>query len=224
MKKNLIKVLAVIFVLLLLCGCGKKEDASDSTAQSYITTEPQTTVVYNFHTEEMIISAPETNVIPSQIPESVTASEVTTQEQVSILTPVTNTPIQSAQNETTAETTEKVYEKTGEMAFSDKADNKFIKAIAGKYGVDPKNLVALYTVPENNGNMVLQFNGTTDGDGKLIRNKNTLVAIYTIDKDLNSKRASKDSNLNEYSYGEMMVMYMTTTTYIIPEFETELNG
>jgi hypothetical protein len=110
------------------------------------------------------------------------------------------------------------------MAFSDIADNRYIKAIADKYGVDSSLLVAIYTVPENDSNMVLQFNGATKADGRLQRDKSTLVAIYTIDKALNSKRASENKSLNEYPYGEMKVIYFSTTKYIMPEFEKELNG
>lgn len=224
-KKSFIKASAVLFVLLFLCGCGKKEEKPTETTQNYITTEPATAVVNNFHTEEMIFSAPETNMTVSQAPQTVTTSETPSQtqpaqQQQTVTPPSTQAPTE----QTPTETTEKVYKKTGEMAFSESSDNKFIKSVADKYGLDTKNLVVFYTVPENNGNMVLEFDGTTDSNGKLIRNKDTLVAIYTIDKDLNSKRASKNSSLNEYSYGEMMVMYMTTTKYIMPEFEAELNG
>ncbi len=105
------------------------------------------------------------------------------------------------------------------MAFSDDVNNRYISAISSKYGVDAKTLVALYTVPENDSNIVLQFDGTQNADGSLIRNKDTLIAIYSIDKSLNSKRASEDKKLNEYSYGEMKVMFISTTTYIMPEFE-----
>ena len=224
MKKNIIKAFTVLFVIMMLCGCGKKEESAETT-QNYITTEPATAVVNNFHTEEMIISAPETNMTVSQAPQTVTASETPSQAQpTQQQQTVTPSSTQAPTEQTPTETTEKVYEKTGEMAFSESSDNKFIKSVADKYGVDSKNLVVFYTVPENDGNMVLEFNGSTDSNGKPIRNKNTLVAIYTIDKNLNSKRASKDSSLNEYSYGEMMVMYMTTTTYIMPEFEAQLNG
>ena len=71
---------------------------------------------------------------------------------------------------------------------------------------------------------VSQMQSLTETLEQKYSDEDYVVAIYTIDKNLNSKRASKDSSLNEYSYGEMMVMYMTTTTYIMPEFEAELNG
>lgn len=115
-------------------------------------------------------------------------------------------------------------QKTGDMAFSDDPENKFISAVSSKYNVKAENLAVLYTVPENDANTVLEFDGSKDGNGKLIRTEDTLIAIYTIDASLNSKCASKDKSKNEYPYGEMMVMFMSVTSYIMPEFQAELNG
>ena len=122
------------------------------------------------------------------------------------------TPIEPPTESTTTPHPSISVEKTGEMAFSDQPDNRYISAIASKYGVDAKKLVALYTVPENDSNIVLEFDGTENADGSLVRNKSTLVAIYSIDRELNSKRASENKALNEYSYGEMKVMFFSTTT------------
>lgn len=225
MKKSIIKAIAVIFIVVMLCGCSSNEEKPTQTTLDYMTTEPTSEAVYNFQTEEMVVSAPETTASAVQIPETVATSALTTGEQTTQQSPtVSNAPTQAPATEAPTETTEKVYEKTGEMAFSDKADNKFIKSVANKYSVDSKNLVALYTVPENDGNMVLEFDGTTDSNGKLIRNADTLIAIYTIDKNLNSKRASEDRSLNEYSRIEMKAIFVSTTNYIMPEFEAELNG
>ena len=140
---------------------------------------------------------------------------VTTLPPATVPTP-SNIP--EAEESTTPQTT-KTIEKTGEMEFSDSADNRYIASVSQKYGVPSERLVALYTVPENDSNIVLEFDGTTNEDGILIRNKSTLIAIYSIDKALNSKRASENKTLNEYSYGEMKVMFFATTTHIMPEFE-----
>ena len=225
MKKSIIKSLAVIFILVMLCRCSSNEEKPTQTTLNYMTTEPTTQVAYNFQTEEMVVSAPETTVTAVETLQTVATSALPTGEQTTQQQPtVTNAPTQAQATEAPTETTEKIYEKTGEMAFSDKADNKFIKSVANKYSVDSKNLVALYTVPENDGNIVLEFDGTTDSNGKLIRNADTLIAIYTIDKNLNSKRASEDKSLNEYSRIEMKAIFVSTTNYIMPEFEAELNG
>ena len=223
MKKNFVKVLAVISALLMLCACNKVTASKYETNNNYSTTAPSTTSAYNFYTQAVNISIPDTSVTPSStqpVTETPVTNEVPPTQET---TAMQHAPIVTEQ-ETVAQTTEKVYEKTGEMLFSDSADNKYIKAVANKYGVDAKTLAVLYTVPDNDGNIVLQFDGSTDTDGKLIRNESTLIAIYSVDKNLNSKRASEDRSLNEYSYGEMKVMFISTTKYIMPEFQEELNG
>lgn len=223
MKKNFVKVLVIISALVILCACGKITDSKYETTDNYNTTAPSTTNTYNFYTEAINISIPETNVTPSStqpVTETPVTNEVT---QVQETPTMQQAPIVT-EKETVPQTTEKVYEKTGEMAFSDSADNKYIKAVTNKYGVEAKTLAVLYTVPDNDGNIVLQFDGSTDADGKLIRNESTLIAIYSVDKNLNSKRASEDRSLNEYSYGEMKVMFISTTKYIMPEFQDQLNG
>ncbi len=121
-----------------------------------------------------------------------------------------------------AESTSSKYNRTGVMKFSDSADNKFIKAVVQNYGVDASLLAAIYTVPDANGNMVLMFDGTTDKNGKLIRNAETLKAIYTVKKDLTCKCASEDKSLSEYSANESKVIFLTTEKYILPEYEAQL--
>ena len=217
MKKRLIQLAVIVSVLLFMCSCGKSEGFNIfGTTGEFIYQSPSSTAPYTHNTQPE-----ETSYYTEAQP---------TSEAAVVDTPTTQTTAPVTQQSPafeateTPETTEKVYEKTGEMAFSDSADNKYIKAIVSKYGVDAKNLAVLYTVPDNDGNIVLEFNGTTDSSGKLIRNKDTLITIYSIDKDLNSKRASENPSLNEYSYGEMKVMFISTTKHIMPEFEAELNG
>ena len=54
------------------------------------------------------------------------------------------------------------------MEFSDSPENKYINAVVKKYGTDPKKMVVFYTVPDGNGNIVLEFNGTTDENGNRV--------------------------------------------------------
>ena len=215
MIKRVAKSVIVAFTITLLCSCAKG-NPSDTT-DGYVYQTMPTTIPHTYETQNIDpsspIESPSSTAGFNNITESVAVTENNATQQSPALEP-TEAPT----------TTEKVYQKTGEMAFSDSADNKYIKAIVNKYGVNAKNLVALYTVPDNDGNIVLEFDGTTDSNGKLIRNKDTLISIYSIDKNLNSKRASEKLSLNEYSYGEMKVMFISTTKYIMPEFEAELNG
>ncbi len=201
MPKKLFCTLLCFIITLCLCGCGKNPDAATEISS---TTLPPAT--------ENTTQAPTT-----QEEETFQATMEQTQPTTELAT--VPTPVEPQTESTTAPKPSISVEKTGEMAFSDAADNRYIASIASKYGVDAKRLVALYTVPENDSNIVLEFDGTTNTDGSLVRNKSTLSAIYSIDKELNSKRASENNALNEYSYGEMKVMFFSTTTYIMPEFE-----
>ncbi len=219
MKKAIISLMLVLSIV-FLCSCtatiDRKEPSSESTTIIEYKTLPH-------ETQSAIVGEkPTVNVPAPGESESTTApnttAPTTTESQVSPATEVETGEI------TETPTTQKKPEKTGEMEFSDNPENKYINAVVTKYGTDPKKMVAFYTVPDGNGNIVLEFDGAKDENGRLIRNKDTLVAIYTIDKELNSKRASKDKALNEYPYGEMMVIFLTTTTHIMPEFEAELNG
>ena len=207
MSKKLFAFLLCLGVLASLCACGgnnQKEEAStqpptESFTQEEVSATSQATQTQDEVFTQEIIHLPQTTIprpVPTPTPE------------------ITQAPTQASQ-----ETTTKVYEKTGEMAYSHDPSNKFIQAVATKYSVDATYLCVLYTVPENDSNIVLQFDGTLNADGTPKRNKDTLIAIYSIDSALNSKRASEDSSLNEYSYGEMKVMFITTKKHIMPEFE-----
>lgn len=214
MAKKLICIFCSVIFILSLAGCLKNEKLNEpSTAQTtdniYTSTQDsptqavQSTGATQASASEIIITDAISETAKPIIPDTVPAPS----------------DIPDTTASTTSVQTTKTLEKTGEMAFSDDADNRYIAAIASKYGVNAESLVALYTVPENDSNIVLQFDGTKNDDGSLVRNKDTLIAIYSIDKALNSKRASEDSSLNEYSYGEMKVMFFSTTTYIMPEFK-----
>ena len=208
MFKRIICTTVCFVFIFCLCSCGKE----------------------NNETPDNVIPACSLPLNTKEYTEAPTTTAQTTQEEITFEATIVETlPItelatvptpQEPQTEiTTAPKPSISVEKTGEMAFSDQPDNRYISAITSKYGVDAKKLVALYTVPENDSNIVLEFDGSEHADGSLVRNKSTLVAIYSIDKELNSKRASEDKALNEYSYGEMKVMFFTTTTYIMTEFE-----
>ncbi len=206
--KRFFAVVTVLCAAATLLGCfGKKPTEQTPTHQL-------TTIIYR--QETLAPSVPETQYVETQaVPNGEALTEAITEvvsDTAPIMEPDTVPSAVAPQESTTMG-------KTGEMAFSDDPNNRYISAVATKYGLDSNKLVALYTVPENDSNIVLEFDGSKDSNGKLIRTDKTLVAIYSIDMALNSKCASKDTKKNEYPYGEMMVMFMTTTKYIMPEFE-----
>lgn len=224
MKKAVFKIISVIGVLLILSACGIS-DRTDTT--EYVltngTTEGTAQTQYNYQSEKpQDISTTSAGV--TVVPKSETESYGATAPETQAVTQKQDIPTPTMPQTTSAQTAGETYAKTGEMAFSDSPDNKYIKAVVQKYGVDAENLVALYTVPDNDGNIVLQFDGTKDENGKLIRNEDTLVSIFSVDKNLTSKCASENKSLNEYSTGEKIVMFLSVKNYIMPEFEEELKG
>ncbi len=202
--KKYISLFISLLVLTALCGCSDGKTSKPEEAQS-TTTENITTTV-------PVHSTTEAEVTQNTTQASATEKKETTTEKKE------EKPASTTKKEAPPETEQASYEKTGEMAYSDSADNRYINAVSSKYSVDSSLLVALYTVPENDSNIVLQFNGTTNANGEIIKNEDTLTAIYTVDKALNSKCASEDRSRNEYPYGEMKVIYFSTTKYIMPEF------
>lgn len=242
------KILAAVALLcvLTMCSCGKKTDipesdttpsvqntlqtesfatqseseTENSTMQAQSTTQTAQTSQTSEYTQAALSDTTNPPAPTDINPTNSTATEteyITANEEK---TTVQNDAVQSD----SAQTTVRELKKTGEMEFSESKDNKYLASVAKKYNLNTENLVAIYTVPDNNGNLVLEFDGSCDSNGKPIRTADTLTAIYSIDKDFNSKRASETTELNEYSYGEMKVMFMSTTKYIMPKFEKELKG
>lgn len=225
MKKYLLMILSAVVICAVFTSC---EKSSKKTDDDNSTTQTTATEVYQ-PMEQMQtanVAPVENSTQTTQAQTTGKAATVASQPQVTEKKNSDTTVKHSEQNAPTKteSTTVRELKKTGEMEFSDSAKNKYLTSVAKKYKLDTDNLVAIYTVPDNNGNLVLEFNGELDENGKPIRTAETLIAIYSIDKELNSKRASENTELNEYSYGEMKVMFMSTTKYIMPKFEKELKG
>lgn len=231
MKKYLLAILSAVIICAIFSSCGKAPQVSVEVSS---TTQISTTAPYQIteQTQAEIVDA--VGGISTGNTEKTTAEQTTAPLSQQPVTEKYNNAVTSnatakhsesvPQISKTESTTARELKKTGEMEFSDSAKNKYLASVAEKYDLDTKNLVAIYTVPDNNGNLVLEFDGSLNDSGKPIRTADTLVAIYSIDKDMNSKRACENTQLNEYSYGEMKVMFMSTTKYIMPKFEKELNG
>lgn len=210
----LLFLITVCVTAFLFSGCKKEPAASFESTEG----APESTECF---AEE---SAPSESILASLPPET-TAKTSPVTENTKTTAPATKTETTSeCVSESAASESSTKYERTGESVFTDDPSNKYINAVAVKYNVDSGLLAAVYTIPDADGNMVMEFDGTKDENGKLLRNADTLVAIYTVDKSLNSKRASNDKRKNEYSTIESKTMFFSVTKYIIPKFENELNG
>ena len=109
--------------------------------------------------------------------------------------------------------------------FTDDPSNKFIAAVAQKYGLDTSLLAAVYTEPVSDSNQVWQFNGKTDSSGKLLRNADTLQYVYSISADCSQiKRTGGLTGNDGYNAVSGYVVFTTTKQMMLPEFEAELNA
>lgn len=116
----------------------------------------------------------------------------------------------------------------GNNMLSDNCENEFIKLVSETYNVDSDLLVAVFSVPDNGDNFVLQFNGKKDSKGNYIKSPDTLEKIYQIDKSKNIKIATgkKTGNVG-VSYGEGMLCFNMVKTVVMqqyPDYFTGLKG
>ncbi len=227
--RRLLPLLSLSAALLPLAACGGISENGGTervtagvtlpsgTAAETAAVPPETAtvpVIDGVHPSAAETEAPAADEVPAPAPDTTAASPDTT------AAPATSP---ATAPETTEETTAKApaMRHTGDMVFTYDANNKYMKAVIDKYGVDPQNLACTYTVPDNDGNLVFEFDGTTK-DGKRVRTMDTLVAVYTVDKELNCKRASRDESKNEYPKNEMEVMFFSVK-YILKKYDAELS-
>lgn len=231
-KKLFVIFFAAVVFITVFSACKKtenNENALTSSTESVFTTEKTQNFVPEtvFSTEAPAPDTQSAGVLTNsdeQNAQNFETSTVQSTARATQNTTVENTAPSQTETQGNAESTTSKYTKTGDSVFTDDKNNKYLSAVAKKYNIDTDNLAAIYTIPDTNGNIVLEFDGSKDENGKRIRNESTLIAIYSIGKDLNSKRASENASLNEYSEIEMKTMFFTVNKYLIPKFENELKG
>ncbi len=107
-------------------------------------------------------------------------------------------------------------EKTGDNLISDDPDNEFIKLVSSKYSVKAEALVAIYAVPDQGNNFVLEFNKTSKGYS---RSPDNLKKIYQIDLDRNINIATKTGvGCVGCTAAESILMFSLVKKVIMPEF------
>lgn len=140
-------------------------------------------------------------------------------------TETTAPPQTAAANPAAQNAKDSTTEKVGEMRFTDDENDKFIQAIVQKYGADPARLACIYAVPEADNNHVFEFDGTTDENGKLLRNARTLKYVYSLNRDCTViTRAGGRSGNDGLSTVQGVAIFEVTKKFVLPKFETELNA
>lgn len=113
----------------------------------------------------------------------------------------------------------------GEMHFSQSASNKFIAIVNASREIDASLLVSVYSLPDTGQNYVLEFNGSTDGAGRLVRTADTLRRVYLIDTSGAIKyvaAASSDETENVSSVENWFCMEVIMKQMIMPEIADDL--
>ncbi len=115
--------------------------------------------------------------------------------------------------------------KNGENQLSDHHNNKYIKLVSEKYGVDTELLVAIYSEPDTGNNFVLEFNGKRDEDGNVVKSPDTLNKVYHIDEDKNIAIATGKTKGNVgVSYEEGTLCFNMIKVVVMPQYPDYFTG
>ena len=216
MKRCICIFLSVIIFTSVLCSCGKNTD-NDET--KYVITTTENTNVTDYSEGETQIVIPEITIPSSDNEVQSTNAVVTTTDVPETVLTIPDLSV----TETLAEEVTNESPESGKLRFSDSPDNKYIKAVVQKYGVDAENLAVIYEEPTGDSNNVLEFDGSKDENGKRIRTKETLIGIYTIDRNMNILLASLDEEKTEHSKTATIMAFALVIKYMLPEYQDELN-
>ena len=168
MKKTLATALAII-TLLSLCSCGINIGKKEEPTTEHTTTQPFSFV---YTTQPEVTQGVE---IETQTP----AQQENTPTQA-------DTPTNSAPEATTQRIT---------TFYTDNPSNRYIAAVADRYGVDRSCLVAfIRTDSSEPGANVLQFRGSKDQYGRLITTADELVYVYDVLDNGKFRKTNRDAS------------------------------
>ncbi|MCH5191051.1 MAG: hypothetical protein J1F23_02680 [Oscillospiraceae bacterium] len=106
--------------------------------------------------------------------------------------------------------------------YCDDVNNRYIVAVAEKYGVEKSTLIAMIrTKAKNPGATVLQFSGKTDNNGNMLMTGDELKAVYEVsDTDGSIKKATGKLTGNDgYNYIESVGVFQLTKEFIVPSLD-----
>lgn len=216
-------LIAVIIFSISIVKAIKNESTSNTT--QYTLQGNQTTTEYNNVLDNGLSSD---FIVPP-------SSDVSSSETSGATTDNTSNT-KETEKPTSAETTEydpieayEKLEKQGEAYASADPENKHIKKISEKYGVDAALLVVLYSEPnsgENVGtNFILEFDGSKDNAGNYIKSPKTLKKVYHIDKDgeISITQGKMTGNVG-VSYADGMLVFNMVKTILMPKYPDFFTG
>lgn len=221
-----VSILCLALVIIVVSGVVKAVSENKVTESTVI---PESSVVISQKSEE---NSTEASSAVTEVPsgDDIT-KEITTGNQSTITEKTENVTKSTAvtKTETTAETVTveglPPLTQTGDNILSDNSDNKYIKIIKDKYNVSPELLVAIYAVPDKGNNFVLEFDGTRDAKGNLVKSPDTLKRVHQVDANGNIKTATgKISGNIGVKYSEGLIVFYMVTNIVMPQYPDYFTG
>lgn len=201
MKRIISFTVIVLMLCVVLVGCSEKTDVESTTTTAKNITESSTTeTTTEIQTEKQ--------------------TEKQTENRTDKNTSTTTTKKYQSNPLVSDEDMEKIENSNAEVYFTDNPENKYIIAIADKYGSKKENLIALVKVnAEFPSVYVLEFSGKKDSNGELLMTYDEFKYIYEINESKNTiVKASKNGLDNDgVNFVEAKILVTLTKEYFIPE-------
>ncbi|MBR4890657.1 MAG: hypothetical protein IKU15_05150 [Clostridia bacterium] len=200
--KRIISFTVIVFMFcVVLVGCSEKNDVASTTT-----------------TTKNIIESSTTETTTERQTEKQTEKQ--TENRTDENTPTTTTKKYQSNPLVSDEDMEKIENSDAEVYFTDNPENKYITAIADKYGSKKENLIALVKVnAEFPSVYVLEFSGKKDANGELVMTYDELRYMYEINESKNTIiKASKNGLDNDgANFFEAKILITLAKEYFIPE-------
>ncbi len=201
MKRIISFTVIVLMLCVVLVGCSEKTDVESTTTTAKNITESSTTeTTTEIQTEKQ--------------------TEKQTENRTDKNTSTTTTKKYQSNPLVSDEDMEKIENSNAEVYFTDNPENKYIIAIADKYGSKKENLIALVKVnAEFPSVYVLEFSGKKDSNGELLMTYDEFKYVYEINESKNTiVKASKNGLDNDgVNFVEAKILVTLTKEYFIPE-------
>ena len=115
--------------------------------------------------------------------------------------------------------------KYGDSVITKDTNSKFIQAVVAKYGIEANGLVCTYDINGKDNNYVFQFDGSKDGNGKLIRTGDTLKFVYSVTADCKTIcRTGGYTGNDGCSLANGLGVFLLSKQALIPNIQDQINA
>ncbi len=221
---GILMVATVITIVVIVSSLIK---TGDNTPTQYVISTPQTEAVTETswtYPAELTTEYTDINIGETVISDVVADAATQGDNEYSVPTPTEQSNVSTTSGEDLFNEL-KNKTKQGDPVLNDSPDNEFISLISSKYKVSPELLVAIYSVPDNGTNFVLQFKNERDADGNVVKSPDTLEKVYNIDKDRSIKIATGKMTGNVgVNYAESLLCFGLVTESVMCQYPDYFTG